>query len=166
MNSCASGQPLAAVEFVAKSTFFVRLGKVRPGYRPVTPIKSKTMNLQEMFQNWEDIIEFPKKTVIFTERDSADFMYVVLSGEIELTLMGEPLGMERSGGVIGEMAMIHSMGTRSATAITLTKVKLARLNNGQFRKLVSENADFALHIMSVLANRLIVANTFITRHLT
>jgi len=124
------------------------------------------MNLQEMFRDWEDIVDFPKNTVIFTERDTADFMYVVISGEIELTLMGEPLGMERPGGIIGEMAMIHSMGNRSATATTLTKVKLARLNRDQFRKLVSDNADFSLHIMSVLASRLIVANTFIIRQLS
>lgn len=124
------------------------------------------MNLLEMFRDWEDIVEFPKNTVIFSEQDSADFMYVVLSGEIELSLLGEPLGMESPGGMIGEMAMIHAMGNRSATATTLTKVKLARLKLDQFRKLVSENTDFAFHVMSVLANRLIVANTFITRHLS
>lgn len=124
------------------------------------------MNLQEMFRDWEDIVEFPKNTAIFSERDSADFMYVVVSGEVELSLLGEPLGMESEGGIIGEMAMIHPMGTRSATATTITKVKMARLDRDQFRNLVSENADFAFHIMEVLANRLIVANTFITRQLS
>jgi len=124
------------------------------------------MNLLEMFRDWEDVVEYPKNTVIFSERDSADFMYVVLSGEVELSLMGEPLGMESPGGIIGEMAMIHSMANRSATAKTLTKVKLARLNLEQFRKFVGQNNDFAFHIMSVLANRLIVANTFITRQLS
>jgi len=124
------------------------------------------MNLLELFRDWDDIVEYPKNKVIFSEQDSADYMYVVMSGEIELTLLGEPLGMESPGGVIGEMAMIHSMGNRSATATTLTKVKLARLNLKQFKKLVSENTDFAFHIMSVLANRLIVANSFITRHLS
>ena len=124
------------------------------------------MNLLEMFRDWEDIVEFPKKTTIFSEWDTADFMYVVVSGEVELSLLGEPLGMEGPGGMIGEMAMIHSMGARSATAKTLTNVKMARLNRNQFRKLVSENTDFAFHIMEVLANRLIVANTFITRQLS
>lgn len=128
--------------------------------------KRDTMDLQEMFRNWEDVVEFPKKTAIFSERDPADFMYVVMSGEVELSLLGEPLGMESAGGIIGEMAMIHPLGTRSATAITLTKVKLARLNRDQFRKIVSENTDFAFQIMAVLANRLIVANTFIIRELS
>lgn len=125
-----------------------------------------TMNLREMFKDWEDVVEYPKKAVVFSERDTADFMYVVLSGDVELSLMREPLGMEGPGGIIGEMAMIHPMGTRSATAKTLTPVKLARLNRDQFRKLVSANTEFSFHIMAVLANRLIVANTFIARQLS
>lgn len=124
------------------------------------------MDLQELFRDWEDVVEYPAKTVIFAERDSADFMYAVISGDVDLSLLGEPLGMESEGGIFGEMAMIRPTGTRSATAKTLTKVKLARLNRDQFRKLVDENTDFAFHIMGVLANRLVVANTYITRHMS
>jgi len=120
------------------------------------------MKLQEMFSDWEDIEKYRANTVIFVERDPADLMYIVISGEVELTLRDEPLGVESKGGMIGEMAMLYPNGTRSATATTLTKVKLARLNRDQFRALVDENTDFALHVMGVLANRLIVANSFIS----
>ena len=111
------------------------------------------MRLDELFHDWEDIVEYPRRTVIFSERDSADVMYVVMSGEAELTLRDEPIGAECEGGMLGEMAMITS-GRRTATATTSTKVKLARVNRDQFRKLVDENTDFAFHVMSVLANRL------------
>ena len=119
------------------------------------------MNFLELFRDWEDIEVFRARTVIFSERDPADVMYVILSGEIELTLHGEPLGAEGEGGIIGEMAMINS-ATRSATATTLTKVKLARLDRDQFRALVGENTDFSLHVMAVLANRLRAVNNYIT----
>ena len=119
------------------------------------------MNFLELFRDWEDIEVFRARTVIFSERDPADVMYVILSGEIELTLHGEPLGAEGEGGIIGEMAMINS-ATRSATATTLTKVKLARLDRDQFRALVGENTDFSLHVMAVLANRLRAVNKYIT----
>lgn len=119
------------------------------------------MNFLELFRDWEDIEVFRARTVIFSERDPADIMYVILSGEIELTLHGEPLGAEGEGGIIGEMAMINS-ATRSATATTLTKVKLARLDRDQFRALVGENSDFSLHVMAVLANRLRAVNSYIT----
>lgn len=123
------------------------------------------MKLQEMFNDWEDVEKYRANTVIFAERDPAHLMYIVLSGEVELTLGDEPLGIESPGGMIGEMAMIYPNGIRSATATTLTKVKLARLDREQFRALVGESTDFALHVMGVLANRLVVANSFIATQL-
>lgn len=118
------------------------------------------MNMLEYFKSWEDKVEFPKKTEIFHELDPADFMYVVLSGEVEVSLRGEPLGAELEGGVIGEMAMI-SNATRSATAIALSKVTAARIDRDQFREIIVDNPDFALHLMQVMANRLRVADQLI-----
>jgi CRP-like cAMP-binding protein len=122
------------------------------------------MKFVERFRDWEDMVEHPKRTVIFAEREPADVMYVIISGEVELTLHGEPLGLEGEGGIIGEMAMINAT-SRSATATSLTKVKLARLDREQFKLLVGENADFALHVMAVLANRLRAVNEHITAQL-
>ena len=119
------------------------------------------MKFLEMFHDWEDIVKYRAGTVIFSERDPADVMYVIISGEIELTLHGEPLGAEGEGGIIGEMAMINST-TRSATATTITKVKLARLDRDQFREFIDGNTEFALHVMAVLANRLRAVNEYIT----
>jgi CRP-like cAMP-binding protein len=119
------------------------------------------MRFLEMFRDWEDIEEFRAGTVIFSEQDPADVMYVIISGDVELTLHGQPLGAEGEGGIIGEMAMINS-STRSATATTLTKVKLARLDRDQFRVFIHENTEFSLHVMAVLANRLRAVNEYIT----
>ena len=112
------------------------------------------MNLLELFNNWDDVEVYRSGTVVFSERDPGELMYVVLKGDVELSLRGEPLGAEGEGGMLGEMAMITSSGTRSATATTISKVKLARLDRDQFLALVGENTDFALHVMAVLANRL------------
>jgi CRP-like cAMP-binding protein len=122
------------------------------------------MRFIERFRDWEDIVEYPKRTVIFGEREPADVMYVIIKGDVELTLHGEPLGAEGEGGIIGEMAMINAT-SRSATATTLNKVTLARLDREQFQVLVGENADFALHVMAVLANRLRAVNEHITSQL-
>jgi CRP-like cAMP-binding protein len=119
------------------------------------------MKILEIFKDWDDIIEEKANSVIFAERTPADVMYVILQGDIELTLHGESLGMESTGGIIGEMAMINST-LRSATATSLSKVKLARLDRDQFRHMVAENSEFALHVMAVLANRLRVVNEFVT----
>jgi CRP-like cAMP-binding protein len=121
------------------------------------------MRLLERFRDWDDIETFRAGKEIFKERTPGDAMYIILSGEVELTLYDEPLGIESEGGVIGEMAMLGTTTTRSATATTLTKVKLARLDREQFRELIRENTDFALLVMDKLANRLRAANDFIAR---
>lgn len=119
------------------------------------------MKFLEQFRDWDDLVEFPARTVIFSEKDVADVMYVIIKGEVELTLHGEPLGMEGEGGIFGEMAMINETN-RSATATSLTKVKLAKLDHDTFREFVEKNTDFALHVMAVLANRLRAINEYIT----
>jgi CRP-like cAMP-binding protein len=119
------------------------------------------MRFLEMFRDWKNTEEYDARTMIFAERDPADVMYVILSGEVELTLHGEPLGAEGEGGIIGEMAMINS-ATRSATATTLSKVKLARLDRDEFKSLITDNTEFSLHVMSVLANRLRAVDQYIS----
>ena len=119
------------------------------------------MRFLEKFRDWEKMEEYDARTVIFSERDPADVMYVIISGEVALTLHGEPLGSEREGGIIGEMAMINS-ATRSATATALSKVKLARLDHDQFKALIADNSEFSLHVMAVLANRLRAVDQFIS----
>ena len=115
------------------------------------------MNLLDTFKDWADTVEFPRGQVIFREMEAADFMYVLLDGEVEITLRQEPLGAELAGGVIGEMAMINN-STRSATAKALTKTRAARIDRQQFREIIAQNPDFALHLMQVIANRLRVAD--------
>jgi CRP/FNR family cyclic AMP-dependent transcriptional regulator len=118
------------------------------------------MKFIDMFRDWKEVEDYPARTVIFSEGDTADVMYVILSGEVELTLHGEPLGAESEGGIIGEMAMINS-SRRSATATTLSKVRLARMNREQFRQFVTESSDFSFHVMGVLANRLRAVDHYI-----
>lgn len=115
------------------------------------------MLMLDLFNDWEDQVDYKKKAVIFQEQEPADCMYVVLSGEVEILLKNEPLGAELPGGIIGEMAMINA-NHRSATAVALRNTTLARINRDQFREIISKSPDFALHVMAVLANRLRVAN--------
>lgn len=119
------------------------------------------MRFLERFADWEDTVEFPAQSVIFSEQAPADVMYVVLSGEVELTLHGRPLDAEEAGGVIGEMAMLDS-AMRSSTAVARTAVRLARMDREQLKKMAADDAEFSFHVMSVLANRLRSVDAFIS----
>jgi CRP-like cAMP-binding protein len=118
------------------------------------------MNIAEIFRDWKTIETHPAGTVLFAEEDKADHLFVVLSGQVEITLHGQKLNTEQEGSIIGEMAVIQSESDNPA-ASALTEVRLARLDRDQFNQLITQNTKFSLHAMSVLANRLRATNAFI-----
>jgi len=119
------------------------------------------MKFLDMFRDWEDTVDYQAQTVICSEGDPADVLCVILSGEVELTLRGESLGIEKAGGVIGEMALINSAKC-SVTSKARTDVRLARLDRDQLAGLTSQNTEFALHVMAALAKRLRAADRYIS----
>jgi CRP/FNR family cyclic AMP-dependent transcriptional regulator len=122
------------------------------------------MTFLKLFKGWEDVAEYPAHTVIFSAGDPADVMYYILSGEVELTLHGESISTDSAGDIFGEMAMVPT-ATRSATATSLSDVKLALLSHQQLREMAIENTEFSLHVMRILANRLRSIDKYITAHI-
>lgn len=122
------------------------------------------MGILKMFRNWQEVEEFDPEAVIFTEGDPADQLYVILAGEVELTLHGDSLGSESKGSIIGEMAMLES-ATRNATAVARGKVKLAKLDRSELQKMIRESPEFSLRAMTVLAKRLRAVDQYISAQL-
>lgn len=122
------------------------------------------MDFLKLLHSWKDVEEHVAQTVIFQEGNPADALFIIFSGEVELTLHGESLGTEGKGGIIGEMA-ISPGATRSASATTLTNVKLARLHREQLAELMGQSTEFSLHLMTVLADRLRAVNQFFSTRL-
>lgn len=118
------------------------------------------MEFLDLFRDWDDVEEYREQAVIFSEGDSADVLYVIIDGEVELTLGGSALSTEKEGGIIGELAILDA-ADRSHSARALTEVTLARLDRDQFRLLSKQNSDFSLHMMSALADRLRAVDRFI-----
>ena len=122
------------------------------------------MQFLDLFNGWKDMEEFEARSLIYSEDQRAVYMYVVLSGEVELSFHGSVLGTEKTGGIIGEMAMIKS-ATRNCTATAITDVSLARMSRKQFRELIDQSSEFSFHAMATLANRLRAADRFISNKL-
>ena len=122
------------------------------------------MGILKMFRNWQEVEEFDSEAVIFTEGDPADQLYVILAGEVELTLHGDSLGSESKGSIIGEMAMLES-ATRNATATARGKVKLAKLDRAELQKMIRKSPEFSLRAMTVLAKRLRAVDQYISAQL-
>ncbi|QJR15267.1 Crp/Fnr family transcriptional regulator [Usitatibacter palustris] len=96
---------------------------------------------------------FPAGHVVFQEADMGSEMYVVLEGEIELSINGNVVETLGPGEPFGEMALIDQE-PRVATAIAKTPCRLLAIPEKRFLFLVSAMPHFSLQIMKVMADRL------------
>jgi CRP-like cAMP-binding protein len=122
------------------------------------------MDFKRLFDNWENRKNLEAGTVIFRENDPADAVYVILSGKVQLSIKDEVLGTEEAGGIIGEMAIVNPTAHNS-TAVALTPLVLAQLDQKQFSHLIRNEPEFSLHAMAVLANRLRAVDSYISSRL-
>ncbi|MEO5678029.1 MAG: cyclic nucleotide-binding domain-containing protein [Usitatibacter sp.] len=90
---------------------------------------------------------------IFQTYDMGAEMYVVLEGEVELTIGDRVVETLGPGEPFGEMALIDQ-AARTATATAKTPCKLAVIPERRFLLLVQQAPQFALQIMTVMADRL------------
>ena len=90
---------------------------------------------------------------IFRAYDMGAEMYVVLEGEVELTIDSRVVETLGPGEPFGEMALIDQE-PRTATAVAKTDCKLAVIPEKRFLFMVQQTPEFALQIMKVMAVRL------------
>ena len=98
-------------------------------------------------------LSFAPGDVIFKDGDAPDKMYVVVNGEVEISLQGTPVETVAQGGTFGEMALIDG-SARSATAIAKTNCDVAAIDKKTFVLLVDEMPYFALFVMRNTVDRL------------
>lgn len=118
------------------------------------------MNLLEIFEDSEDLLKFTAGSTIFEAGSKGDFMYVVMEGTVQYFLADKAVAEETPGGIVGEMALIDT-DTRSATAKALTDCVLVPIDRHSFKLLIQHTPDFAIHVISVLAERLRHANAIL-----
>lgn len=111
------------------------------------------MNLLHLFVYAEDSEKYPAGDVLFREGESGDVMYVILEGEVDISVDGVSLMMAGPGDIVGEMALIDA-NERSATATAKTDCKVIPVDEKKFTFLVQKTPFFSLHVMRVLVERL------------
>ena len=122
------------------------------------------MDLLEVFRDSDDLMELSSGSVLFEEGDTAEFMYVIVEGEVRLTLHGTEIASVSEGAIVGEMALLDR-DARSATATAVTDCRLALIDLHSFKSLIQHTPDFALHVMNVLADRLRATSEALTERI-
>ncbi len=103
-----------------------------------------------------------KGKVIVNENELGDSMFLILEGEVKVSLMSEEgkeiiLSTLRKGDFFGEMSLLDGE-PRSANVIALTETDLLELSRRDFLTEIISNRHIASAILKVLSKRLREAN--------
>ena len=115
------------------------------------------MKSEDFHTKPDGMIEIPEGTVIFNEQSKAKTMYVVVQGEVLISLRGKRLGVATAGEVVGEMALLKAT-VRSATATTQTDCLLDPIDKEHFESIIQKSPAFALYVMNIMAERIRLSN--------
>jgi len=104
---------------------------------------------------------FPKNTIVVTEGDRSDSLYVILSGRVKVFVSDEQgkdlvLNIQGPGEYFGELALDE--GPRSASVATMEPCKMAVIANDVLREFLARHPEAALQLIRGLIGR--------TRHMT
>jgi len=101
---------------------------------------------------------YSKNTIIISEGDDSDSLYVVLSGKVKVYLSDDEgkeiiINILSGGDYFGELALMDDE-PRSASVMTLEESKLAVLSKTAFEDCLKKNPQVALPIIKGLSARL------------
>ena len=100
---------------------------------------------------------YPEGETVIREGEQGDTMYMIVSGEVSVFKEHEGSNIEldriKEGDYFGEMALFDEM-VRSATIVTTKETRVLVLHKHEFREIVREYPQIALHICRVLSQRL------------
>jgi hypothetical protein len=105
----------------------------------------------------EEIV-YPEGQTVIKEGEQGETMYMIVSGEVSVIKgreRGDNIELDRieEGDYFGEMALFDEM-VRSATIVTTQQTRLLVLHKHEFREIVREYPQIALHICKILSQRL------------
>jgi CRP/FNR family transcriptional regulator, cyclic AMP receptor protein len=106
-------------------------------------------------------VNYEPGTVLFREGDEGHEMYVIQSGEVEITRtineQSRTLAILSAGEFFGEMAIVNDR-PRSATAVVRRKARLLVIAADTFEAMLRGKTEIAARIIKTLAARLERAN--------
>lgn len=100
---------------------------------------------------------YAKGTVLFREGDRGEEMYVLQSGQVQVSMkvrgVEKVLSTLQPGEFFGEMAILNGK-PRSATAVVSEDAKLLVIDSKTFEAMIRGNAEIALRMIKKLAARM------------
>ncbi|OGA54562.1 MAG: Crp/Fnr family transcriptional regulator [Betaproteobacteria bacterium RIFCSPLOWO2_12_FULL_62_58] len=110
----------------------------------------RTLSAQGVVKN------FPRNTVIVSEGDETDSLYIIIAGRVKVFVSDEEgkeivLGTQGPGEYFGEMVLDGR--PRSASVMTLEPSRFAVIPKNKFRDFLLSHPGFSLHLIEKLIRR-------------
>jgi CRP/FNR family transcriptional regulator, cyclic AMP receptor protein len=103
-------------------------------------------------------VDLPAGRVLFNQGDSAQELFIVVSGEVRVERNGSVLAVRGPGEFFGEIALVAE-GERTATATCLSPSRLLVLGHRDFHSLMDEFPDLKVRVLEALAHRVRTLDT-------
>jgi hypothetical protein len=165
--------PLLALG-IGSNIFFIAYGYLAAAYPPlvlhVLLLPLNVMRLREMLQltrrveqaasgdlNMTWIKPFTSTRqmsvgeILFRKGDTADRLFVVVSGHCQLIESGIDI---KPGAVVGELALISPDKTRTQTLECMVRGELLEITSGQIKQLYFQNPAFGFYFLELTSRRL------------
>lgn len=99
-----------------------------------------------------EIMRYHSGKIIMQEGHTGVFMYVVLEGQVAVTIHNHTVEIIGPGGMFGEMALLER-AERLASAVAETDCVLLPINRNVFLELVKDNPEFGVTVLSAVGVR-------------
>jgi CRP-like cAMP-binding protein len=100
---------------------------------------------------------YPKETMIFSEGQPGEEMYIIQKGSVKITKIVDNnevlLAVLKQGDMFGEMALLEAK-PRSASAVAYEECQLLAVNKENFQRMVSTQPQLVTRLTQLLAERI------------
>ena len=100
-----------------------------------------------------DEVEAPKGQTLTTQGRLGDSFYVLLDGEADVAIDGEPRRTLKTGDFFGETSMLDR-GLATATITTRTPARLLVMSHAQFRDAIKSSDGLLVKVLAAMGERL------------
>jgi CRP-like cAMP-binding protein len=114
-------------------------------------------DFRQMARALGTVLDFPAGEVIFRENDPPRYMYLILSGSVEVSVREKVIETIHQGQAVGLLSLLDEQ-PRTITARTKEPCELALMDKKKFRYMVEEIPNFVWFVMAELGTRLRAAN--------
>jgi len=106
----------------------------------------------ELFRQETNTVQLAPGEFLYREGDTADKMYVLLEGEIDIRV-GDYVRTAKERARIGEAGLIEER-PRATSAVAKSACRLAQIDRQRFDFLVQQDPRFATYVMKSLVDHL------------